>query len=143
MKTNLIARAEIEINSTVEKVWDALTNPEKIKEYFFGTYVVTDWKVDSQVLWQGEWNGKSYEDKGKVLKFEENKVIAYSHFSPLTGLPDIPENYHTIEIEIFPGGSETKVVLTQDGNKNENEKGHSEENWKMVLEGLKNFVEGD
>ena len=85
MKTNLIARAEIEINSTVEKVWDALTNPEKIKEYFFGTYVVTDWKVDSQVLWQGEWNGKSYEDKGKVLKFEENKVIAYSHFSPLTG----------------------------------------------------------
>lgn len=143
MENNLVAKAQIEINSSVDKVWDALTNPEKIKKYFFGTDVETDWKVGSPIIWKGSWEGKSYEDKGKILKFEKNKIISYNHFSPLTRLADVPANYHTVTTKLFKEDKKTKVVLTQDGNKNEEEQKHSEENWKMILEGLKKFVEED
>ena len=57
------------INASPEKIWEALTVPEKVKEYFFGTNLVTDWKVGSPILFRGEWEGKAYEDKSTVLEF--------------------------------------------------------------------------
>ena len=70
-----VAKAEIEINASKENVWHALTDPEMIKQYLFGTTVTTDWKVGSPITYQGEWEGKKYEDKGKILEFEKEKKI--------------------------------------------------------------------
>ena len=39
---NHIAKAQKTINASVEKVWDALTNPEMIKKYMFGATVSSD-----------------------------------------------------------------------------------------------------
>ena len=39
-----ITYAEVQINAPAAEVWDALVNPEKIKQYMFGTDVVTSWK---------------------------------------------------------------------------------------------------
>lgn len=40
MNKELIAKASITINTPVAKVWDALINPDKIKQYMFGTNAV-------------------------------------------------------------------------------------------------------
>ena len=88
MDNNLIARASIKINASLDKVWDALVNPQVIKQYMFGTQVVSDWKEGSQIVWKGEWQGKSYEDKGVILHIKPGHTIRYGHFSPLSGLPD-------------------------------------------------------
>ena len=61
----LIAKESISINAPVGKVWDALTNPEVIKQYMFGTNVISDWKEGSPIVWKGEWQGKKYEDKAE------------------------------------------------------------------------------
>ncbi|MDR7521114.1 MAG: SRPBCC domain-containing protein, partial [Armatimonadota bacterium] len=66
MDKNLIARASIAINAFRAKVWEALVNPEAIKQYMFGTHVVTDWREGSPIRWKGEWQGKSYEDYGMI-----------------------------------------------------------------------------
>ena len=141
MNMNLIARASITINAPVTKVWDALVEPEAIKQYMFGTNVVTDWRVGSPITWKGEWQGKSYEDKGVILRFEPTRILQYSHFSPLSGLADKPENYHTVTIELSGEGNQTRVSLTQDNNATEKAREHSEKNWEMMLAGLKKFVE--
>ena len=138
---NNIAKAETTINAPIEKVWNALTNPEMIKKYMFGTTVISDWKEGSKIVWKGEWEGKSYEDKGKILQIEDQKKLQYSHYSPLSGLNDNPQNYHTVTIDLARKDNETMLTLTQDNNPDEKTRDHSEKNWKMMLASLKKLLE--
>jgi uncharacterized protein YndB with AHSA1/START domain len=141
MDNNLIARSSIKINATNAQCWDALVNPEAIKQYMFGTNVVTDWHESSPIFWKGEWQGKPYEDKGIILQFKPMRTIQYSHFSPLAGMPDKPENYHNVTIELSAEGNQTSVTLSQDNNPNEQAREHSEKNWNMMLVSLKKYLE--
>ena len=139
---NLIARASIAVAASADKVWNALITPSAIKQYMFGTTVESDWKEGSPITWKGEWNGRHYEDKGVIRQFNPGRALQYTPFSPLSGLPDMPENYHTVTIQLSPENDGTRVLLTQDNNLKEEERSHSEQNWKMMLEGLKKYVEG-
>ena len=141
MDKNQIAKASVSINAARQKVWNALVDPKAIKQYMFGTNVVSNWKEGSSIVWQGEWQGKSYEDKGKILQLKPARTIQYSHFSPLSGQPDKPENYHTVTIELSGNGNQTDVTLTQDNNATEAERAESEKNWKLMLTELKKFLE--
>jgi len=137
----LIAKADIMINATVDVVWEALTNPDKLKLFMFGSTVKSNWIKGSPITWEGEWQGKPYKDKGKILEVVPNKKLQYSHFSPLSGAEDKPENYHTVTIELQQKGNQTSVQLTQDKNETEEEKQHSQKNWEMMLTNLKKVVE--
>jgi uncharacterized protein YndB with AHSA1/START domain len=142
MEKNLIAKASVTVHAPKAKVWAALVDPAAINQYMFGTNVVTDWKAGGPIRWKGEWQGKAYEDKGEILKIEPGRVLQYSHFSPLSGQPDMPENYHTVTIVLADEGTQTTVALTQDNNKTEEDRKHSEKNWEGMLTSLKQFVEG-
>ena len=69
------ATAEISIGAPRTRVWEALTKPELVKQYFFGTNVVTAWKIGEPILFRGEWEGKPYEDRGTVLSFEPDRSL--------------------------------------------------------------------
>jgi uncharacterized protein YndB with AHSA1/START domain len=141
MKSTLIAQAHITISTPLAKVWDALVNPEMIKQYMFGTNAVSDWKEGSPIVWKGEWEGKPYEDKGVILQLKPEHVLQYSHFSPLSGQSDVPEHYHTVTIELSPKGTGTLLMLSQDNNSTEEDREHSEKNWGMMLTGFKKVLE--
>lgn len=138
----LVATASAAIDVSAEDVWEALVDPDQIKQYMFGTTVVTDWIEGSEIRWVGEWKGSSYEDKGTVLVVDPPHVLSFSHFSPLSGQPDIPENYHKVRIELAGSGSATEVELTQDNNPDEKARAHSEANWQTMLDSLKELLEG-
>jgi uncharacterized protein YndB with AHSA1/START domain len=141
MTSALIAKAHITIGVPIATVWDALVNPEMIKQYMFGTNAVSDWKEGSPIVWQGEWEGKPYEDKGVILQLKPERLLQYSHFSPLAGQADVPEHYHTVTMELSPKGTDTLLLLSQDNNSTEEDREHSEKNWGMMLTGLKTFLE--
>jgi len=141
ISTDNVAHAETIIARPADKVWNALTDPALIKKYMFGTTVVSDWKEGSNISWKGEWEGKAYEDKGKILRMEPGKKLQYSHFSPLSGLDDKPENYHTVTITLAENNNVTNVRLEQDNNPDEKAKEHSEKNWTMMLASLKKLLE--
>ncbi len=141
MTKKIIAEASTTINASIDDVWEALINPQKIKQYMFGTTVVSDWEEGSSIVWKGEYEGKKYEDKGKILQFHPQNLLQYSHYSPLTGQEDIPENYHTVTIELTDQTNGVNVVLTQDNNPDEKTREHSEKNWTMMLNALKETVE--
>ena len=140
-KNNLIATAETDIQAHVSKVWDALVNPALIRQYMFGTTVTSDWVQGGAISWKGEWKGKPYEDKGKILRVLPEERLQYSHYSPMSGEEDIPGNYHTVTIDLSKKDGQTHVRLTQDGNKTEEARAHSEANWNMMLESLKQLLE--
>ena len=138
----LVAKASVVIDAPKADVWKALVTPASIKQYMFGTDARSDFKKGSPITWSGEWQGKPYQDKGVIQRVELERVLQYTHFSPLSGQPDRPESYHTITIELSDTGGQTRVTLTQDNNSNEKEKEHSEKNWTMMLSSLKKFLEG-
>lgn len=141
MDKNLIAKVEVTVNAPINKVWKALIDPKLIKQYLFGTEVATDWKVGSPILWKGVWQGKIYEDKGKILKIVPEKLLETTYWSSMSGLPDTPANYKKVTYELKEDKSITTLTLTQDNNSTEEDKNHSEQNWTMALEGMKKLLE--
>ena len=141
MNNKFTAQATTLVNAPASKVWDALTNPSLIKQYLYGTEVTSDWKVGSPIIYKGEWEGKSYEDKGEILQIEPEKLLVSTFWSSLAGLPDIPENYKTVRYELSPEGNGTKLTITQDNNATQEEADHSTQNWKTVLDKLKELLE--
>ena len=141
MNKTYIAAASTNIDAPVSKVWEAITNPELIKKYLFDTDVISDWKVGSPIVYRGEWQGKPFEDKGQILEIEPGKRLVSTHWSPLSGVPDVPENYHKVTYQLMEKEGKTEVTILQDNNGSEEEKAHSEANWKVVLEGMKKLLE--
>jgi uncharacterized protein YndB with AHSA1/START domain len=139
--TEHVASAEIEVDASRDRVWAALTDPDQIKEYMFGSEVLTDWNQGSPIVWKGEYEGKKYEDKGKILEIEPERRLKVTHFSPMSGREDRPENYHTLLYELEERGGRTHVALSQDNNPSEEAAEHSRANWEKMLEGLKQVVE--
>lgn len=140
---NLIATAEIDVAATPAQVWAALTDPAQIKKYFLGAEVETDWRPGSPITWKGEYQGNAYEDKGTIIEFEPDRRLQVTHFSPMSGQPDEPENYHTLTYELEQRGGYTNVVLTQDRNASQAEAEHASTTWAGMLAGLKKTVEGE
>jgi len=141
------AKVAIVVEASPKRVWDALVDPVAIKTYFMGTTVETDWKVGSPITWSGEWKGKAFSDKGEILECEDSKVLSYSHWSPLTGAEDVPENYHVVTTTLHEAEGGTEVELTQSNltggvsATDRSSRADFEKNWSTVLEGLKKTVE--
>jgi len=135
------ARAEVKIYARPGRVWDALVNPEMIRRYMSGARVVSEWKDGSPITWNGEWEGKEYEDRGVILRLEPERLLQYSHFSPLSGLQDRPENYHTVTIGLYGEEEYTRVSLSQDNNLTAEARDHSRKNWEIILADLKKLLE--
>ena len=141
MGENLIAEASVKIDASPAKVWDGLTKPHYVKQYMMGAAVNSDWNKGSEITWSGEFKGKKYEDKGKILEIEPQKKLKYTHFSSLSGKEDVPENYHTVSFSLSGDEKQTTVSLSQDKNETEKAKEESQKNWNAMLAGLKKVVE--
>jgi uncharacterized protein YndB with AHSA1/START domain len=142
MKTNITARSSIAIDTYPLKIWEALTTPRTIKKYFFGTDVISDWKVGRPIIFEGEWQGKKYEDKGTIINIVPNKLLKYNYWSSMSGIEDKPENYVLITYELHANSSnETTLTITQENVPDEKMREHSEQNWMKVLTDLKALLE--
>ncbi len=141
MKSNISAKVKTNINAPLSKVWDALTKPEIIKQYFFGTDTATTWEKGTPITFTGEWEGKSYKDKGTILDVQKNKLIKYSYWSSMSGIEDKPENYVIVTYELSGNDKNVELSITQENIPDEKMKEHSSENWKKVLNDLKKLVE--
>ena len=141
MDETFIAEQSITINAPASRVWHALVTPAMIKQYLFGTETVTDWKVGGPIRYRGVWQGKTYEDKGTILAFAPEKLLETTYWSSMSGTPDLPENYKKVTYKLTPEKGGTRLTIVQDNNATEEEKTHSERNWKIVLEGMKKIIE--
>lgn len=139
----LVATAEVDIAASPAAVWTALTDPERIKHYFLGAVVDTDWQPGSTITWSGEYNGHPYRDHGSVIEVRPGQLLVVTHFSPMTGQPDVPDNYHTITYRLAETAGATHLSLAQDNNRSPEEVEHSRHTWQHMLEALKQLVEED
>ncbi|WP_184548651.1 SRPBCC family protein [Mucilaginibacter sp. FT3.2] len=137
----LTVNTQIKFKAPAAKVWQGLTDPAMVKEYFFGTNLESTWRVGEPIKFSGEWDGHKYEDKGIILEIEPGKFVKYSYWSSMSGTEDKPENYANITYSLAENGNETTLTVTQDNVKSQEAKEHSEQNWKGLFEELRKMIE--
>lgn len=141
MTGKFVAPSTITIEAPTSRVWSVLTDRDAIEEFMFGTDVVTDWTIGGLIVWRGVWEGKEYEDKGRILEFEPGRRLVTTHFSPLGGREDKPENYHTLTWTLEGETGTTELTLSQDNNATAEEGKHSKGMWDTLVAGVKAIAE--
>lgn len=134
-------KTKITFKAPIKKVWEGLTDPKIVKQYFFGTDIKSDWEVGSPITFSGEWEGHKYKDGGIILEIDQPKLLKYTYWSSMSGTEDKPENYNNITYELNEANGVTTLVITQDGIKTREAAEHSEQNWTQVFDGLKKIIE--
>lgn len=142
MNQDLHVSKTILVNISDTKVWKALTSPEIIKDYLYGTETITDWKVGSPIVFQGEYEGHKYRDHGVILKNEPLKCISYSYWSGFSGLEDKPENYSSVTYVLEKkSDNTTEFTWIQKGYASEENQKHSENGMHDFLMKFKEVAE--
>lgn len=146
----MIIKNEITIDAPAEKVWDALVNPEKTKQYMFGCETVSDWKEGSSLIWKGNHEGKEMVFvKGEIVKIVPNKHLTYTAIDPNSNIDDKSENYLWIKYDLEPKGNKTLFTVQQgdyskvaEGERRYQESYNNGEGWNPLLIQIKQLVEG-
>lgn len=132
----------IQISAPVEKVWEALTRPDLVRRWQYGSELQTDWEPGSPIRFRTEWDGQVFEQWGTVLEVRENRAVTYDLFAPRPGLEDRPENYFVMSCLLEPvqGGTRLSIVQ-QDDRPGADAAGAGGDDDSGVLAGLKSLVE--
>lgn len=137
----------VEVDTTIAApsatVWKAM----KGGAMFPGTRIETDWKIGHPIVFKGEWKGRSFIDRGEIQSLAEAKELSFTHWSDKDGTGKRPPSYHVVKYQLEPAGARTRVTLSQFNEGEETEidaktKAEFEDNWTMMLEGLKQSAEG-
>jgi len=137
----IIQKTTVTFNAPIDKVWQGLTDPAIVRQYFFGTELESDWKVGGPIIFSGEWEGHKYKDGGVILEIDPPKLLKYTYWSSMSGTEDKSENYNNITYKLNDADDVTTLVITQDGVKSQEAAEHSEQNWKGIFNGLKKIIE--
>ncbi len=129
------------INASIEKVWAAVTKPELVKLWQYGSELITDWQPGSDIKFSTRWEDKVFEQWGKVLEYKSNQSVSYSLFAPRPGIEDKPENYFIMSYVLSAENGQTKLEIIHEDNRPNavQEAPQGEEN--PVLQMLKNIAE--
>ncbi|HKH08806.1 MAG TPA: SRPBCC domain-containing protein [Agromyces sp.] len=148
MGERYVSTSTIRIDARRDRVWAVLTDPNAAREFMFGTELETDWSIGGPILWRGVHHGTPYEDRGVVLEFEPGRRLVHTHFSPLGGADDLPENHHTLTwtLDAEPsvgaaGEAGTVLTLSQDNNATREAAEHSRGMWDQLVAKVKEIAE--
>lgn len=134
-------RSATRIDAPIARVWQAITTPAEIKRWFFGVDTESDWKVGSQLVHTGQYQGKPYIDKGEILEIESPKRLVHTHWSDISGKPDMPEHYQTVAWDLAERDGGTQLTITEQNLPSSEAARTSEAAWAGALKSLKEMLE--
>jgi uncharacterized protein YndB with AHSA1/START domain len=104
----------VKILAPASKVWLALTMPDLVKQWQYGSDLMTTWELGTPIIFRNEWNGQTFEQKGTVLEFQPESRLKYSLFFPRPDLDDIPEHCFFMIYELTETAGLTSVLFRQE-----------------------------
>ncbi|MCF4122631.1 SRPBCC domain-containing protein [Antribacter sp. KLBMP9083] len=123
-----------------ERVWAELMHPGA--RWVLGANMETDFRPGSPITFEGHFFGRAFADKGQVIAVERHRLLHFTHFAPLNGLEDVPENYHEIRIMLEPDDGGTLVTVVQENIDTEGHAVAAEGHWKDALATLAHRDDG-
>jgi uncharacterized protein YndB with AHSA1/START domain len=128
------------IRTTQEKLWQALTDPDFNRKYWFGAHQESDWKKGSP--WKIVFADGRIADTGEILEIEPERRMVIKWRHEMT--PDLKaEGYTRCTIEIEPQGDVMKLAVTHETEKEGPGKfiGAVSQGWPQILSSLKSLLE--
>ena len=105
--------SSVRIDAPMNAVWDAVTTPGMIKQWFFGVDTEAEWEVGGKLIHRGEYQGKPYVDRGEILEFTPPRRLVHSHWSDVSGKPDEPENREIVTWDLAEVDGGTRLTITE------------------------------
>jgi uncharacterized protein YndB with AHSA1/START domain len=137
-----VVKKSVQLKATPPEVWDALTNPEKTKQYFFNCRVFSDWKAGSSIVWKGKiFLFKKITLRGKILAIQPERLLKYTLNNEGK---EGGSSFSTVTDELIYRNGETTLTIADDvgiGEGAEKRYRMSVKGWDKVLKGLKKLVE--
>jgi len=96
-----VVMASIDIAAPSEAVWRALVDREEGR-IWRGADFETDWQPGSPISITAQIGSKRYRDKGTVLQVNRPSLLVYEFLPRVSGLPDVPESYSRITLQLAP-----------------------------------------
>lgn len=119
------------INTTPEKLWDALINPEFTKQYWGGRRIESDWKIGSAVKMISQ--KENIEFEGEVIAFEPPRLLSYKWR---------PEPPSSVTFLLEPYGTVMRLTVTHEGlEPGSKEYEGTGQGWMAILSSLKSLLE--
>ena len=102
------------MRAPARKVWLAVTEPDLVRQWQYGSDLLTTWEPGTPIVFRNEWNGQVFEQKGTVLEFVPEVRLKYSLFFPRPDLQDVPEHYFFMTYELTERDGLTSLLIRQD-----------------------------
>lgn len=134
------AAASMTLPHPPEKVWDALTEPEIVKQWMSGTELVGDLVPGGTIFYRGEWNGAAYADRGNILELDSPRLLKLNFYSTFSGLPDEPQYWQPITYALEPEGDGTRLTITHENNPDAETAATLAKNWAASLDQIKKVL---
>jgi uncharacterized protein YndB with AHSA1/START domain len=133
----------VEISTSTNDVWRALTEPDKIAQWMGGARVESKWELCSDITFTAKWPNKKeiVRDRGTVLAIEPEKLLQYSQWNEVSRLPDAPENRTVITFSLDWTGAATRLTVRHDHFYSESAYKHINFFWGYALTDIKILLE--
>jgi len=99
----------IYIRTTPERLWSALTNPDFMKQYWFGMHFETDWKTGSH--WQMVFPDGRVADTGEIVEIDPRRRLVLKWRNEFRAELK-SEGYARCTIELEPIAETVKLSIT-------------------------------
>jgi len=140
MSEKLIVEKSIKLNADISKVWEALTNPEITKKYFFNCEAISDWQVGNPIIFKFISDGKEMVPvKGVITTIEPNRILEYTCFAP--EFENEPSKHTTVCYKLSSENGMTNLSLSQGEFGDQDTYNHTQASWDTVLGDLKTILE--
>jgi uncharacterized protein YndB with AHSA1/START domain len=127
------------IRTTPEKLWEALTDPQFIRQYWFGCSVECDWKRGSP--WKISYPDGRQTDSGEVLEIDPPRRIVVRWQNEWR--PELKaEGPSRCTFELEPAGGAVKLTITHESDRPDSQLITAvSTGWPKVLSNLKSLLE--
>lgn len=127
------------IRTSPEKLWSALTDPDQMREYWFGMQFKTEWKTGA--TWQMVFPDGKVADTGEILELEPPKRIRLKWRNEFR--PELKaEGFAYCTIEIEPYGESVRLSITHSMERAESKFIQAVSGgWPKILSNLKSLLE--
>ena len=76
------------IHASTARLWSVLTDPAMVSKWMMGATVDSTWKKGAPITWSGEYDGRSYSDKGEVLEVDPGQRLVHTQAEFLRSVID-------------------------------------------------------
>lgn len=127
------------IRTTPEKLWDALTKPEFMKQYWFGMHQDSDWKPGSP--WALRFTDGRAADLGDIAEIDPPKRIVINWRNEFR--EDFKaEGFTRCTMDLEPQGNAVKLTISHSIDRPESKIiGAVSGGWPKILSNLKSLLE--